>query len=90
LHFICLNANISRQFEFIQHTWLNSPKFHALYEDSDPITAAHRPHGGTFTIQADPVRRQIRNLPQFVIVRGGAYFFLPSIRAIRYLANLSG
>jgi hypothetical protein len=26
-------------------------------------------------------------LPAFVTVRGGAYFFLPGIRALRYLAT---
>jgi deferrochelatase/peroxidase EfeB len=30
LHFICLNANISRQFEFIQNTWINNNKFGGL------------------------------------------------------------
>jgi len=24
LHFICLNADIERQFEFVQQTWINS------------------------------------------------------------------
>jgi hypothetical protein len=27
-------------------------------------------------------------MPQFVTVRGGAYFFLPSLSALRYLAKL--
>ncbi len=36
LNFICLNANIQRQFEFINHTWLNNPKFDGLYDDADP------------------------------------------------------
>jgi hypothetical protein len=27
-------------------------------------------------------------LPQFVTVRGGAYFFLPSLRALRYFATV--
>jgi hypothetical protein len=27
-------------------------------------------------------------LPAFTTVRGGAYFFLPGIRALRYLATL--
>jgi Dyp-type peroxidase family len=41
-----------------------------------------------FTIQADPLRTRVHNLERFVTVTGGAYFFLPSIRALRYLASL--
>ena len=39
LHFICLNGNIARQFEFIQHTWINNPKFDGLYDAADPLVA---------------------------------------------------
>ncbi|HEV7214624.1 MAG TPA: Dyp-type peroxidase [Chloroflexota bacterium] len=88
LHFMAVNANIARQFEFIQHTWLNNPKFAGLYDDADPLLAAHTPVGGAFTIPADPVRARITGLPRFVTVRGGAYFFLPGLRAIRYLAKV--
>jgi Dyp-type peroxidase family len=41
-----------------------------------------------FTIQADPLRTRVHNLERFVTVKGGAYFFLPSIRALRFLASL--
>jgi hypothetical protein len=34
----------------------------------------------------DALRRRVSNLPQFVTVRGGAYFFLPGLRALRYFA----
>ena len=88
LHFLCLNANISRQFEFIQHTWVNNPHFNGLYDDADPIIGTHHLDGGTFTIQAKPVRKRFTGLPRFVSVVGGAYFFMPGIRAIRYLASL--
>lgn len=86
LHFICLCANIGRQFEFVQQSWLNSPKFDGLYADPDPLMG---PPGHTFTVQAEPVRRRVHDLPSFVGVRGGGYFFLPGIRALRYLASLS-
>ncbi len=33
------------------------------------------------------LRRRVSGLPQFVTVRGGAYFFLPSLRALRYFAG---
>lgn len=88
LHFICLAANIARQFEFIQHTWANNPKFAALYDDVDPIMGARGPGGATFSMPATPVRKRVTGLPSFVTVRGGGYFFLPGIRALRYLSSL--
>jgi Dyp-type peroxidase family len=88
LYFICLAASLARQFEFVQHTWLNNPTFNGLYDDADPLTAGRPPAGGTFTAPARPVRRRYLGLPQFVRTRGGAYFFLPGISALRYLAQL--
>ncbi len=90
LYFMCLNANIARQFEFIQHTWVNNAKFGGLYDDPDPVIAAGRGLGSTFTVQAIPVRQRVTAVPSFVDVVGGAYFFLPGIRAVRYLASLDG
>jgi hypothetical protein len=73
----------------IQHTWVSNPKFAGLYyDDADPLLGAHRAAGATFTVQAQPVRRRFLGLPRFVTVRGGAYFFLPGHRALRYLAGL--
>jgi Dyp-type peroxidase family len=94
IHFICFNANISRQFEFIQHTWINNPKFDGLYSDDDPLMGDRALHdqmggSGTFTIQATPVRKCIDGLARFVEVRGGAYFFMPGVNAVRFLASLS-
>jgi deferrochelatase/peroxidase EfeB len=87
LHFICLNTSLARQFEFVQSTWLYNPKFGGLYDDRDPLVA---PRGGaaSFTVPATPVRRRLSGLPQFVTVCGGGYFFLPGVRAVRYLASL--
>jgi Dyp-type peroxidase family len=88
LHFICLAASLIRQFEFVQHTWLNNPTFHGLYDDTDPLIGSRHPRGATFTVPARPVRRRYHDLPQFVRTRGGAYFFLPGISALRYLDQL--
>jgi Dyp-type peroxidase family len=87
LHFVCLCANIARQFEFVQHTWANNPKFDGLYEDPDPLVGPHD-QSTCFTIPRKPVRTRFTGLPQFVTVVGGAYFFLPGIKAILYLASL--
>ena len=45
---------------------------------------------GTYdmTIPKRPVRRKIKGLPAFTTVKGGAYFFLPGIKALHYLAAL--
>jgi Dyp-type peroxidase family len=90
LHFICLNANIARQFEFVNDTWLNSPKFAGLYDDADPLVAPSSPHGGTFTVQSSSVRERVSEVPRFVSVRGGAYFFMPGLAATRALTRLGG
>jgi deferrochelatase/peroxidase EfeB len=93
LHFVCLNANIQRQFEFVQSAWIMGTKFNGLHEESDPLLGNRLPGpAGTrcdyFTMpRADGPSRRLANLPQFVSVAGGAYFFLPGIRALRFLAS---
>ena len=94
LHFICVNANICRQFEFLQNAWMMSSKFSGLTGESDPLVGARTPIPGCpvtadFTIpqEGGPPAR-VSGLPQFVTVRGGAYFFLPGIRALRYFASV--
>ena len=93
LHFICLNANISRQFEFLQNAWIANTKFSGVTGESDPLLGNREsipgcPVTGNFTIPGDgTLRRRVSGLPQFVTVRGGAYFFLPSLRALRYFAG---
>jgi Dyp-type peroxidase family len=94
LYFICLNANIARQFEFIQNAWLMGTKFDGLSEESDPLLGNREPVPGcpitdVFTMpQQSGARRRMTGLPEFVAVRGGAYFFLPSMRALWYIATL--
>ncbi len=86
LNFICLNADIERQFEFIQQTWVHNRAFAGLYDEVDPLIGKKDAGSDSFTIQNDPVRRRIQNLQDFVKIKGGAYFFMPGIRALQYLA----
>jgi Dyp-type peroxidase family len=88
LHFLCLNGDIERQFEFVQQTWVNNPVFGGLNGEVDPLVGNLSKGDEIFTVQADPLRTRVHNLQRFVTVKGGAYFFLPSIRALRYLAGL--
>jgi len=86
LHFVALNANLGRQFEFVQHTWLNNPKFGDLYDDVDPLLGP-REDRSVFTVPAQPLRWRFAGLPDFVTTLGGEYFFLPGIRALHYLGE---
>lgn len=90
LHFISLGTDIARQFEFVQHTWVNNAKFDGLYTDADPLMGHSGDGQGTFTLQGAPVRTRVTRMERFVETRGGGYFFLPGMRALRYLASLPG
>ena len=78
-------ASLVRQFEFAQNVWVNDRNFHELGNERDPIIGNQ---DGTleFKIPKRPIRRKITGLPAFTTVRGGAYFFLPGIKALRHLA----
>jgi deferrochelatase/peroxidase EfeB len=93
LRFLALNANISRQFEFIQTAWLMSTKFNGLTAEGDPLLGNREPvigcpvSSGFTWSRAGSIRRRLKDLPQFVTVRGGAYFFMPGLGALRYLSR---
>jgi Dyp-type peroxidase family len=80
-------ADLVRQFEFAQNVWINDKAFHELGNEHDPITGTQ---DGTleFTIPKRPIRKVLKGLPAFTTLKGGAYFFLPGISALRYLATL--
>jgi deferrochelatase/peroxidase EfeB len=99
LQFICLNAHIARQFEFVQGAWLANSKFASLTGEQDPLLGNRTPfpvppvsatpqRTDTFTRPgAEPACRRAVGLPQFVTVKGGAYFFLPGLAALKWIAS---
>jgi len=92
LHFICVNADIGRQFEFVQNGWINNIKFNGLYEEADPLVSNHHnpqdvKKTGSFCVYNNVVRKRMTDIPEFIKVKGGAYFFLPGIKALTFLAN---
>ena len=80
-------ASLIRQFEFAQNVWANDRNFHELGNERDPIIG-NQDGSLEFKIPKRPIRKKITGLPAFTTVRGGAYFFLPGIKALRYLATL--
>ena len=92
LLFQCLCASIGRQFEFVQSQWLNDGNALGLAGERDPVAGSHPPGGGgCMTVPGDPATgRQLQvvaGLPRLVAMRGGAYLFVPSLAALRWLAQ---
>jgi deferrochelatase/peroxidase EfeB len=92
LHFICLNASLARQFEFVQGAWVTSPTFGGLSQESDPLLGNRQPfpderRTDLFRYYDDRgIPCLASRMPQFVTVRGGAYFFLPGITGLASIA----
>ena len=93
---MCLGANIARQFEFVQAAWNASSKFAGLEAEADPLLGNREPlpdgrPSDRFSMpMRDAPAQCVEGLPQFVRVVGGAYFFMPGIRALRFLAREPG
>ncbi|MFB9268384.1 cytochrome P450 [Bradyrhizobium erythrophlei] len=90
LLFMCLCADLDRQFEFVQQTWIQSPSFHGLRDEPDPMVAwsdPKRPRSFTIPTASGPV--QLHGMKTFVTARAGGYFFLPSRSAIQYLIDIN-
>jgi Dyp-type peroxidase family len=85
--FVALNARIDQQFEFVQSRWLNTGEFVGqVGAGRDPINADNQ--GQLSDSFWSPSRRvPVTNLTRFVTMRGGDYFFVPGLTALRGLAD---
>jgi deferrochelatase/peroxidase EfeB len=88
LHFIFISANAMATMEFLQQEWINNGNFMSLGDERDPNVGLQE-KGATYTIPREPVRRRIHGIETFNVLRGGEYFFLPSLSALRWIADLS-
>jgi Dyp-type peroxidase family len=85
--FMTLQANLARQFEFVQAQWANTGNAFRVGDDQDPLIGPQDPHG--------PAKMTVPGRPPFfmgplsrvVTVRGGEYYFAPGINGLRYLAE---
>jgi deferrochelatase/peroxidase EfeB len=84
-----IGASLGAQFEAMSCDWLNlglqDPR---ITGSNDPITGANDARTSWFDLplpSGDPIR--VRRMPEFVSTRGGAYTFLPSLKAIEYLGS---
>jgi Dyp-type peroxidase family len=91
--FVALCADLERQFEFLQQSWVGSPSFQGLSNEPDPITSPPPLEPGkpcVFTIPTPVGPVTMKNMRSFVTVRAGGYFFMPSRSALRFLVSMAG
>jgi deferrochelatase/peroxidase EfeB len=86
---MALCASLFRQFEFVQQQWMQYGLDFEAGNDTCPIIG-NRDQSRKFVVAADPKSGKLpyiaSPLPQFVEVRGGDYFFIPSLTALRMIA----
>jgi Dyp-type peroxidase family len=81
-----IQADIERQFEFVQNEWMKGGEFTGLDpEEQDPINGT----GGEDSIMSVPGadRPFLFDLPTFVTVKGGEYVFVPGLAAMQGLID---
>ena len=96
LMFAALCTDIERQFEFVQQFWVNSPGFHGLAHEPDPLIGSSTPDPVTgsplprrFTIPTAAGPLRLDGMQSYVQPRAGGYFFMPSKSALTWLADVS-
>lgn len=89
LLFMCYQSDINEQFEFIQRTWADNPNFpkHLVLpetgddpligQDTDRSAAQNWPRGW------ESVGRKRINFGGYITLKGGEYFFAPSISFLK-------
>ncbi len=86
-----IGVSLRDQFEFLMDTWGNDGTFAAgLGRTRDPLLGAQPDGAGSFSIPRPEGPVVLGGLARFVTTRGGAYCFLPSITALRYLSSHCG
>jgi deferrochelatase/peroxidase EfeB len=83
-------ASLFRQFEFMQQQWIQYGLDFFAGNDTCPLIGNHGPDA-KFVIAADPKSGRPPFIcdrpPQFVETRGGDYFFVPSMTALRMIGT---
>ena len=94
--FMAINCSIERQFEFVQQQWINYGNDFKLSNEKDALlgnhgTTADGTPNGRVAINGDAATKRAPFLcgavPRFVETRGGDYFFIPSMTALRMIGE---
>ena len=90
--FLAVCASLFRQFEFVQQQWVQYGLDFDVGSDTCPIVGNHGQPGqapSAYVVPVDPAGQNApfvcKPAPQFVEPRGGEYFFIPSMTALRMI-----
>ena len=91
---LMINADINRQFEFVQQQWINYGNDFKAGSDKEIILGNHskdEKFSSKAVIEVDPNSDKapyiLSKIPRLVETRGGEYFFVPSLTALRMIAQ---
>jgi Dyp-type peroxidase family len=90
LLFMAFNSDLGNQFEFTQQTWANNNGFPAHGEEPAPgldqvIGQGERPPATWPRVWGEPEGQEAPAARQAVTMKGGEYFFMPSLPFLRQL-----
>lgn len=90
LLFMCFQKDIASQFEFLQQTWANNENFPKPGTGVDGVigqtgAAAASPQPWPTEYRNDASPRRPFDFANFVTMKGGEYFFCPSLSGIKNL-----
>jgi deferrochelatase/peroxidase EfeB len=89
-----INADIGRQFEFVQQQWINYGNDFKASNDKEILLGNHSADHARLSkavLQVDPDGDEapyfLSKIPRLVETRGGEYFFVPSMTALGMIAR---
>ena len=85
-----INADFFNQFQFLMSQWMNTDNFvGGMISGVDPIDRSQQSHhpASSPSRLPRPVPSRSSGFARFVITRGSAYCFLPSVTGLRYIAS---
>lgn len=90
--FMAINADIERQFEFVQQQWINYANDFKEGNDKEVLIGNHNDQSPSKVVlpvpkDSDSPPYFVTNIPRLVETRGGEYFFIPSITALKLIAK---
>lgn len=86
LYFLGISAKVMDTMEFLQ-SWVEDGNFINHGDEKDPIIGLNQGKG-VFTVPGHEVRRRYTAVETFNIMQGGEYFFLPGLRALKWISEL--